>query len=176
MARRPSRAMRGQVLRLDYPRRTPAKLAPFDDAAPNHAQRRHHAHIDDLCRRLKRYLAPFSPLAFTIDGYAVVAAERADPCLGPAVAAAGWLAGAIEEPRDLLVGHQARQLADQRQGIFGHCPTMLADPIHPQLQRGVVPALPMQNHLDEAAFDTHDDLVQCRTQDPLAYRCCRSRV
>ena len=36
---------------------------------------------------------------------------------------------------------------------------MLADPIHLQLQRGVVAALPMQDHLDEATFDAHDDLA-----------------
>src|ERR1700731_2355953 len=93
---------------------------------------------------LERYLAPLGPLAVAIDGNAVVVAERADPRLGPAVAAPGWLSGAIEEPRDLLVGHQARQLADQRQGVFGHRPAMLADPIHPQIQHGVVPTLPMQ--------------------------------
>src|SRR5215469_66013 len=107
-------AIRGQVRRLDYPGCTPAQLAPFDDAALNHAQRRHDAHIDGLRRRLKRYLAAFSPLAFAIDGNAMVAAERADPRLGPAIAAPGRLAGAIEKPRDLLVGHQARQRADQR--------------------------------------------------------------
>ena len=82
----------------------------------------------------------------------------------------------FEKPRDLLVGHQARQLADQRQGIFGHRPAMLAGPIHLQIQRGVVPTLPMQDHLDEAAFDAHNDLVQCHAQDPVAGRCCRSRM
>ena len=45
---------------------------------------------------------------------------------------------------------------------------MLADPIHLQLQRGVVPALPMQDHLDEAILDARDNLVQSRAQDPLA--------
>src|SRR5258708_36975578 len=103
----------GHVLRLDRPGCAPAKLAPLDDAMADHAQRRHDAHIHDLRRLFKRYLAPLGPLALAIDGNAVVAAERADPRLGPAVAAPGWLAGAIEEPRDLLVGHQARQLADQ---------------------------------------------------------------
>jgi hypothetical protein len=39
-----------------------------------------------------------------------------------------------------------------------------------------VPALPMQDHLNEAAFDTHDNLVQCGAQDPLARFCRRSRV
>jgi len=83
MARRFLLAIGGQVVRLDYPRRTSAQLAASDDAAPNHAQRRHDAHIHNLRRRLERYLAPFGPLAFTIDGDAMVAAERADPRLGP---------------------------------------------------------------------------------------------
>src|SRR5215813_3300957 len=114
VARRSLLAIRGQVLRLDYPRRTPAQLAPFDDVAPNHAQRRHDAHIHDSRCRLKRYLAPLAPLALAIDGNAVVAAERAYARLGPAIATPGRLAGAIEEPRNRLVGHQARQLANQR--------------------------------------------------------------
>jgi len=82
----------------------------------------------------------------------------------------------FEKPRDLLVGHQARQLADQQQGIFGHRPAMLAGPIYLRIQHGVVAALPMQDHLDEAAFDAHNDLVQCHAQDPVAGRCCRSRM
>ena len=53
---------------------------------------------------------------------------------------------------------------------------MLADPIDLQLQRGVVPGLPMQDHLNEAAFNAHDDLVQCGAQDPFARFCRRSRV
>ena len=53
---------------------------------------------------------------------------------------------------------------------------MLASPIHLQLQRGVVSALPMQDHLDEATFDARDDLVQRCAQDPLARCCCRSRM
>src|SRR5215467_1908075 len=106
--------IRGQVLCLEYPRRAPAQLAPFDDAATYHAQRRHDAHSHDSRRRFKRYFAPLGPLAFAIDGNAVVTAERAYARLGPAIAAPGRLAGAIEEPRNLLVGHQARQLTDQR--------------------------------------------------------------
>jgi len=53
---------------------------------------------------------------------------------------------------------------------------MLAGPIDLQLQRGVVSALPMQDHLNDAAFDAHDDLVQCRAQNPFARFCRRSRV
>src|ERR1700694_3787183 len=117
--RRVLRAIRGRVFRLDHPRRAPAQLSSLDEPTLDQPKRRHDAHIDDLCRRLKRYLAPVGPLALAIDGNAMVAAERADPRLGPAVAAPGRLAGAIEEPCDLLVGHQARQLTDQRQGTFG---------------------------------------------------------
>src|SRR5258708_17353397 len=80
-------AIRSHVLHLDHPRRAPAQLAPLDDAAPNHAQRRHDAHIHDLRGRLKRYLGPLGPFALAIDGNAVVAAERADPRLGPAITA-----------------------------------------------------------------------------------------
>src|SRR5258708_30800963 len=120
----------GHVLRLDYPGRAPAELAPFDDAVADHAQCRHDAHFHDLCCGLKRYLAPLRPLALAIDGDAVVAAERANPRLGPAIAASGWLACTIEEPRDLVVWHQARQLADKQQRIIRNRPAMLADPIH----------------------------------------------
>jgi len=58
----------------------------------------------------------------------------------------------------LPIGHLARQLADQRQGILGYGPTVLADRILFELQRSVVAALPMQDHLDMIAFDAHDDL------------------
>src|SRR6266404_9430143 len=112
--------IRSHVLRLDHPRRAPAQLAPLDGAEPDHAQRRHHAHIHDLRRRFKRDLAPLGPLAFAMDSNAMVTAKRADPCLGPAIAASGRLAGAIEKPRDLLVRHQARQPADQRQRSEEH--------------------------------------------------------
>jgi hypothetical protein len=54
MTRRFLLAIRGQVLCPDYTRRTPARLAPFDNATPNHAQRRHDAHIHVSSRRLKR--------------------------------------------------------------------------------------------------------------------------
>src|SRR6516164_8083636 len=114
MARRFLLAIGGQVVRVDYPRRTPAQLAPSDDAAPNHAQRRHDAYVHALRCSFKRHLSPLGPLAVTINGNAMVTAKRTDPCLGPAIAASSRLAGAIEKPRDLLVRHQARQLADQR--------------------------------------------------------------
>src|SRR5258708_7649498 len=122
-----------------------------------------------ICAPASSFISPRSR-ALAIDGDGVVAAERANPRLGPAIAASGWLACTIEEPRDLLVWHQARQLADKQQRIIRNRPAMLADPIHLERQRGVVSALPMQDHLDEAAFDSHDDLVQCRAPDPLACR------
>ena len=77
MARRLLRAIRGQVLHLDYPRRAAARLAPFDDAAPNHAQRRHNAHTYALFYSFKGQLSPRDPLAVAVDGNAMVTAERA---------------------------------------------------------------------------------------------------
>ena len=82
MARRLLRAIRGQVLHLDYPRRAAARLAPFDDAAPNHAQRRHNAHTYALCYSFKGQLSPRDPLAVAVDGNAMVTAERAHPRCG----------------------------------------------------------------------------------------------
>src|SRR5215471_18840113 len=136
MARRFLLAIRGQVLRLDHPWRAPAQLAPWKDAALNHAQRRHDAHSHTLRCSFKRDLSPLDPFTFAIDGNTMVTAERADPCFSPALAASS----------------------------------------HLQLQRGVVSALPMQDHLDEATFDAHDDLVQCGAEDPFTGFCCRGRV
>src|SRR5712671_2040938 len=107
-----------------------------------------------------------------MDGNAVVAAERAHARLGPAVAAPGRFARAIEQPRNLPVRHQPRQLADQRQCILGYRPAVLADSIPLHFQRSVVAALPMQDHLDILGLNAHDDFAQSRTQDSLA---CRRR-
>src|SRR5215471_14351293 len=101
MARRFLLAIRGQVLRLDHPWRAPAQLAPWKDAALNHAQRRHDAHSHTLRCSFKRDLSPLDPFTFAIDGNTMVTAERADPCFSPAIAASSRLAGAIEKPRDL---------------------------------------------------------------------------
>src|SRR5262245_47581460 len=101
----------------------------------------------------------------------MMTAEGANARLRPAVATSGWLAGTIEEERYESIGHLARQLADQRQGIFRYRPTVLANLIHLHLQRCVVPALPVEDHLEESTLEAHDDLVECRAQDPHA---CRS--
>src|SRR5215469_12729384 len=87
MARRFLLAIRGQVLRLDHPWRAPAQLAPWKDAALNHAQRRHDAHSHTLRCSFKRDLSPLDPFTFAIDGNTMVTAERADPCFSPAIAA-----------------------------------------------------------------------------------------
>src|SRR5271166_5800069 len=105
-----------------------------------------------------------------------MAAEGADPRLGPAIAPACRLAGTIEKPRDLLVGHQPGELPDQRQGILWNCPAMLACGVPLYLQGGMIASLPMQDHLDEAAFDAHDDLAQGGTNNPLARCRCRRRM
>ena len=50
---------------------------------------------------------------------------------------------------------------------------MLTDRIHLQLQRRVIAALPMQDHLDKPALNARDNLLQRRAQNPFA--CCRTR-
>src|SRR5215467_9091965 len=99
MVRRSLLAIRGQVLRLDHPWRASAKLAPFDDAMPDHSQRRHDAHIYAFCDGFERRLSPLGPLILAIDGNTMVIAKRADPSLSPAITASRRLAGTIEKPR-----------------------------------------------------------------------------
>src|ERR1700674_790755 len=107
------RAISGNARGLQCPGRAGTFLPSLDDAEPGHAQRRHDTHIHDLRRRFKRDLAPLGPLALAMNRNAIMAAKRANARLGPTVAAPRWLASTIEKPRDLPVGHQARQLADQ---------------------------------------------------------------
>src|SRR5271167_2116783 len=135
------RAIFRDILRLERPGRAIAHLPPFYDAEPCHAQRRHDAHIHDLRGGFKSDLAPLGSFALAVNRNAVMAAERADPRLGPAVASPCRLAGAIEEPRDLPVGHQARQLPDQRQSIFRYGPAMLAYSVHFYFQGGVAASI-----------------------------------
>src|ERR1700674_4083710 len=105
-----------------------------------------------------------------MDRNAVVAAERTYPRLPPAVAASCRLAGAIEEPCDLPVGHQPRQFADEGECILGYRPAVLAGSVLFHFQRGVIAALPMQDHLDVPSFDANDDFVQSRTHNPFPRR------
>ena len=44
------------------------------------------------------------------------------------------------------------------------------------MQYPMIASLPMQDHLDEAAFDAHDDLAQGGTNNPLARCRCRRRM
>src|SRR6185312_10205725 len=155
------RAISGNVRGLERPGRTATYLPSLDDAEPRHAQRRHDTHINDLCRRFKRDLAALSPFALAMNRNAIMAAKRANAYLGPAIAAPRWLAGAIEQSSDLLVGHLARQLPDEGQRVVSNCPAMLTNSIHLELQCCVIAALPMQHHFDEAVLDARDDLVQC---------------
>src|SRR3954452_3552978 len=70
-----------QLFRLDHPRGSPAQLAPLDNAAANHAQRRHLAHAHDLRRCFERDLTTLRPLVRAMDGNAMMTTKRADPCL-----------------------------------------------------------------------------------------------
>ena len=130
-----SRTIGSDILGVDRPGRARAYLSPFDDTLANQAQRCHNAHVHDLRCCFKRDFPPFGPFVGTMDGDAVVAAERAHPRLGPAVAPPRRLAGAIEEPRDLPVGHEPSQFADEREGVFGDRPTMFAHSVLLQFER-----------------------------------------
>src|SRR5262245_55046872 len=164
------RAISGNARHLECPGRTGTYLPPLDDAEPRHAQRRHDTHTNDLRRRFKRDLATLSPLALAMNRNAIMAAKRANACLGPAIPAPRRLAGPIEPSCHLLVGHLARQLSDQGQRVLGNCPAMLTSSIHLELQRCVIAALPMQHHFDAGVLDPGDDLTQCRAEYPLACR------
>ena len=95
----------GHVPGLKHPGRALAQLTSRNDAALDHAQRGHGVYLHDLRCRFKRKLTTVGPFTRTMDANAIVIAEGVDPRLGPAIAAPGRLAGAIEEPCDLFVGH-----------------------------------------------------------------------
>src|ERR1700751_3349747 len=156
------RAISGNVRGLECPGRTATYLPSLDDAEPGQAQRRHDTHFNDLRRRFKLDLAALGPLALAMNRNAIMAAKRANACLGPAIAAPDRLAGAIEQSCDLLVGHLARKPSDQGQRVLRNGPAMLTNSIHLELQRCVIAALPVQHHFDEAVLDACNDLMQGR--------------
>jgi hypothetical protein len=65
-------------------------------------------------------LAALGPFAVTVDFDFVVFPEWANALLGPAIALPGRLVRTIEKPRDLPIGHQAGQLANERHRILGN--------------------------------------------------------
>ena len=84
----------------------------------------------------------------------------------------GLDADAIEQARDLPIGHQPRQLTHQRDRVVGNAWIVPAGCIQPllHLQLGMVAALPVQDRMDDCAVPAHDDLRERRAQDTLA-RC-----
>jgi hypothetical protein len=53
---------------------------------------------------------------------------------------------------------------------IGDRPAVFAARVLLDLQRGVIAAAPVQNHVDEAVLDPHNDLMQNGAYDPLARR------
>ena len=82
----------------------------------------------------------------------------------------GLDAGAIEQARDLPIGHQPRQLTYQRDRVVGNAWIVPAGRIQALLdmQLGMIAALPVQDRVDDCTVPAHDDLRECRAKDTLA--------
>src|SRR5215468_1265946 len=133
-----------QGLSPDHPRRARASLSAFDLTAAEHTQRGHVADADEFRRRFERDLATLGPLAVAEHGDVVVLAEAAHALLRPGIAVPGLDAGAIEQARDLPIGHQPRQLTHQRDRVVGNAWIVPAGGIQALLhmQLGMIAALP----------------------------------
>jgi hypothetical protein len=97
-------------------------------------------------------------------------AEGAYPVLGPAVVAAGRLAGPVQDGCDGLIRHQPRRLSDEHLRLLVGRPAVFAARILLHLERRVVAALPVQDKVDIAVRNAHHDLVEHCANDPLAGR------
>ena len=101
----------GQILSLDHPRRARASLSAFDLSAAEHTQRRHVADADEFRCRFERELAALGPFAVAEDGDVVVIAEANARALASRhCRVRSRPAGAIEQARDLPIGHQPRDM------------------------------------------------------------------
>ena len=87
----------GRVLRLDDPGRPFAGLPSLEVASPDHAQRRHLGHADDMCGCIERDLAALSPFVIAVDRNVVVFSEAAHGLFDPSVAISLRLARSIKE-------------------------------------------------------------------------------
>src|SRR6516225_10994002 len=96
--------------------------------------------------------------------------EAAHALLRPGIAVPGLDAGAIEQARDLPIGHQPRQLTHQRDRVVGNAWIVPAGRIQALLhmQLGMVTSLPVQDRVDGCTVPAHDDLRECRAKDTLA--------
>jgi hypothetical protein len=103
-------------------------------------------------------LAAVGVLAVTIDGDVVLMAQGANTSPCPTVAATGRFAGSIEQRRDRLVGHLARQSANQINHLHVGGPSRLTGAVALRGQAGVVAALPVDDQLQGVADDVDDDL------------------
>src|SRR5262249_56869823 len=128
-----------------------AAVRALDVAATDHAQGRHLADADGLRRGVECDLAALGLFAVAVHRDVVVVTEAANTLLGPAIAVARRLAAAIEEACNLPVRHQPGQLANEGYRILKHRPMLPASRIQSQLelQRSVVPALPVQDQVDD---------------------------
>ncbi len=138
-------------------------MSAFDVAAAEHTQSRHVADADEFCCRFERNLAALRPLAVAEDGDIVVIAEAAHALLRPGIAVPGLDVDAIEQARDLPIGHQPRQLTHERDRVVRDAWIVPVGRIQSlfDLQLVMVAALPVQDRMDDCAILAHDDLREC---------------
>ena len=141
-----------------------------EDAAPDHAKDRHRAHVKRGRCFVEGHFAALAAFAFAIDGDPAPIAQARDPALRPAIVATCPLAGAVQNRCDGAIRHQTREFVNERLSFFGDRPAVFAARVLLDLQRGVIAAAPVRNHVDEAVLDPHDDLMQNGAYDPLARR------
>ena len=97
-------------------------------------------------------------------------AKHADARSVPTIAAARFLASTVKDRRDRAVRHLPRQHCHEIDN-FGVCaPAMLPDPVLAHPQRSVIAANPAHHECKRVSFNTHDDLLDKRADDPLAGR------
>ena len=161
-------------LALEDPRCPLADLATRKDAGTDRAQDRHLALCENRGRLLETQLAACRSFAVTVNCDLVLIAEGPDSGLGPAVAAAGPLAGTVQDSCNRPIRHEARKSADQLAGLGVGGPAMLAGLVFTDAQLGVVATLPVQHESDLVLLNTGDDLVQHRAENAFARR--RARV
>jgi hypothetical protein len=86
------------------------------------------------------------------------------------------LAGPVKHGRDRLVGHLAREGANQVDHLGVRGPTRLAGAVALHRQAAVVAPLPVDDQVQVVADNVDDDLVDHRADDPLARLRRRART
>ena len=160
----------------DHPGSALAVLGSRQDFLLDEPAHRCFADIQNFGRFFHRDLAALGALALTVRRDAAMIAQEADPRTGPAVAAPGRLAGAIEDRRNRLVGQLPGERRDEFDDIGICSPAMLAGAVLAHAHWRVVAACPSDHQVERVVLDPHHDLLDQRADDPLSGGRRRSRA